>query len=256
MRGVLPGFTVESDGNIIVRGEAESAKIISRNGSVTLQKGVGGKNDMVVSAKKEINLVFAQSTIISTEAILNIDKYCMHCDITCENVMGTQAHAAIIGGSLTAFSKVEIDIVGNDKGVETKISVVDKKKSHCRQDAGTACLKKKLEIEMEPIQKQLKSKAAILKAAGGQPSQRQSEELRKWLDAYNKLAAKLKYVLEKTGELDAELKKPRKYTGYIKVTGDIFPGTEINLYGMTKVIKSPLINKIFRIKDGSVAVEG
>jgi uncharacterized protein (DUF342 family) len=254
---VLPGFSVETDGNIVIKGEAESAKIVSRNGSVTIDRGVIGKNDMFVTAKKEIKLVFAQAAVISTEGMFNIGKYCLHCDITCDTAIGSQPHTAVIGGSLTAFSKIEIDTVGNEKGIETKLSVVDKEEQAINDKIKElVLLAKKLETEIEPIKRQLKAKAAILKQAGGQTSQRQTEELKKWLDSYNKLAVKLKYVQEKMGTLSAELKKPRLYNGYIKIAGDVFPGTEVNLYGMTKVVKVHIINKMFRVKDGAVFVEG
>jgi uncharacterized protein len=254
---ILPGFTVETDGNIVIKGEAESAKIISRTGSITIEKGVIGKNDMFVTAKKEININFAQAAVIGTEGMFNIGKYCLHCSVTCDSAIGSQPHAAIIGGTLTAFSKIEIDTVGNEKGVETRLLVVDKEEQAINDKMKElTLLQKKLETEIEPIKRQLKAKAAILKQAGGQPSQRQSEELKKWLDTYNKLAAKLKYVQEKTGSLGAELKKPRLYNGYIKIAGDVFPGTEVNLYGMTKVVRVHVINKMFRVKDGAVVVEG
>lgn len=254
---VLPGFTIETDGNIVIKGEAESARIISRTGSVTIDRGIIGKNDMFVTAKKEINLVFAQTAVIVTEGMLNIGKYCLHCNITCDSVMESQPHAAVIGGKLTAFSKIEIGTVGNEKGVETKLIIVDKEEEAINDKMRElGILQKKLETEIEPIKRQLKAKAAILKQAGGQPSQRQADELKKWLDTYNKLTVKLKYVQEKTDALNAELKKPRVYNGYIKISGDVFPGTEVNLYGMTKVVKVHLINKLFRVKDGAVVVEG
>jgi uncharacterized protein (DUF342 family) len=254
---VLPGFSVETDGNILIKGEAESAHIVSRNGSVTVERGIIGKNDMFVTAKKEVNVVFAQAAIIVAEGMLNVGKYCLHCDITCDSVMGSQPHAAIIGGTLTAFSKIEVDTVGNDKGVETKLTIVDREEQAINDKRKELLLlEKKLENEIEPIKRQLKGKAAILKQAGGSPSQRLTEELKKWLDIYNKLAVKLKYVQEKTTSLDAELKKPRLYNGYIKIAGDVFPGTEVSLYGMTKVVKVHIINKMFRVKDGAVAVEG
>jgi hypothetical protein len=254
---VLPGFTVETDGNILVKGEAESARIISRNGSVTIDRGIIGKNDMFVTAKKEVNVVFAQAAVIAADGMLNIGKYCLHCDITCDSVMGSQSHAAIIGGTVTAFSKIEIDTVGNEKGVETKLAIVDKEEQAINDKMKELqLLQKKLESEIEPIKRQLKAKAAILKQAGGQPSQRQTEELKKWLDTYNKIAVKLKYVHEKTDALNADLKKPRLYNGYVKITGDVFSGTEVNLYGMAKVVKAHLINKMFRVKDGAIVVEG
>jgi uncharacterized protein (DUF342 family) len=254
---VLPGFVVETDGNIIVKGEAESAKIISRNGSISLGKGIVGKGDMVVSAKKDIHLFFAQSAIISTEGTLFIAKYCLHCDASCDATAGLDKETAFIGGQLRAFSKIEIGIAGNDKGVETKITVVDKEEQAINDKIKEILLlQDRLTAEFESIKRQLKTKTAIFKQAGVLATPKQMEELKKWLDLYNNLSVKLKYVQEKVNGLQVELKKPRMYNGYIKIIGDIYPGTEVNLYGMVKIVKTHLINKLFRVKDGAVIVEG
>jgi hypothetical protein len=254
---VLSGFTVETEGNIHIKGEAESAKIISRNGSVTIEKGIIGKGDMIVSAKHDVGIVFAQAAVVTSEAAVTIEKYCLHCDVTCDTAVGADSHAAFIGGSLTAFSKVEIGVTGNDKGVETKIFVFDKEELAINEKLRElSILERKLNADLDPIKKQLRTKAAILKQAGTQASPRQTEELKKWLDVYNKLAVKLKYVQEKTAGLQADLKKPRQYGGYIKISGDVYPGTELNLYGMSKVIKAHLVNKMFHVRDGAVVVEG
>jgi uncharacterized protein len=58
---VLPGFVVEADGNILIKGEVESARIVSRGGAVTIEKGIIGKGDMAVAAKKDITVHFAQA---------------------------------------------------------------------------------------------------------------------------------------------------------------------------------------------------
>lgn len=254
---VLPGFTVETEGNINIKGEVESAKIISRNGSIKLEKGILGKQDMILYAKQDIYLVFAQSAIITAENTLNVNKYCLHCDITCGSLIGADSKASIIGGKIIAFSKIEIGNTGNETGVETKIFVVDKEE-HAINDKinQLMLLKEKLEKEIEPIKKQLKTKAAIIKQMGSHASTKIAEEVKHWIDAYNKLAVKLKYVDEKINFFQNELKKPRQYNGYIKILGDIFPGTEINLYGMTKIIKNHMINKMFHIKDGQIQAEG
>ena len=254
---VLPGFVVEADGNILIKGEVESARIVSRGGAVTIEKGIIGKGDMVVAAKKDITVHFAQAALLSAEGSLNIDKYCLHCDITCGGLLGLQPHSAVVGGTVKSFSKIEIGTSGNEKGIETKLVVVDKEEQAIGDKIrDLELLREKLSKELDPIKKQLHTKAAILKQTGGQVTQRQTEELKKWLDVYNKLAVKLKYVQDKVQQLTAELKKPRIYNGYVKISGDVFSGTEISLYGMVKVIKIPLINKLFRIKDGAVTAEG
>jgi uncharacterized protein (DUF342 family) len=254
---VLPGFTVETDGNIHVKGDAESAKIISRNGSVVMEKGIVGKGDMVVSAKGEIKIVFAQAASITTEGTLTIGKYCLHCEVTCHAAVGQDAHSAFIGGSLTAWENIELGTVGNETGVGTRLFLYDKEEQAVSEKLHElSILEQKLNVELEPVKKQVRTKVAIFKQAGVQVSSRQGEELKKWLDSYNKLVEKLKYVREKSAGLQDELKKPRSRTGHVKITGDIFPGAEISLYGMTKTIKAHLVNKVFRVKDGAVVVEG
>ncbi len=254
---VLPGFVVETDGNILIKGEVESAKIISRNGSVTIEKGIIGKGDMIVSAKRDVSIVFAQSAVITAENAVTIEKYCLHCDVTCDTAIGPDSHAAFIGGSITAYSRVEIGVAGNEKGVETKISIVDKEEQAINEKLRElSILDQKLGVELDPVKRQLRTKAAIMKQAGAVATPRQTEELKKWLDVYNKLAVKVKYVQEKTAGLRAELKKPRSYTGQIRITGDVYPGTELNLYGMSKAVKAHFVDKLFHIRDGAVAVEG
>lgn len=56
---VLPGFFVESDGNIAVKGEVEAAKIISRKGCVAIEKGVIGKGCTKISGYLGVHISFA-----------------------------------------------------------------------------------------------------------------------------------------------------------------------------------------------------
>jgi uncharacterized protein (DUF342 family) len=254
---ILPGFTIETGGNVTIKGEAESAKIISRDGSVVVGKGVVGKNDMSVSAKKDVHLAFAQGSLITAEGDVLIDKFCMHCVITANNVTGTHPTSSIIAGTCTVFSHMEIGSLGNETGVETRVKLVDKEE-HAAEEKIRQLedLKAKLELELEPVKKQIRTKAAIFKQAGAGVTQRQADEMKKWLETFNTMTAKVKYVQEKITELNEVLKKPRNRTGYIKVLGTVFPGTELNLYGITKVIKETMTNKVFKVKEGAVGVEG
>jgi len=254
---VLPGFTIETGGNIAINGEVESAKIISRNGSVHFGKGIVGKNDMLVTAKQDVNLVFAQASTITAENEIVIDKFCMHCALSGNVVKGTHPHSAIIGGTCMAFSHIETGTVGNDKGIETRLQLFDKEE-HALIEKITQLetLEQKLQTELDPINKQLHTKAAIFKQAGAHITARQAEEMKKWIDAHNQLAAKVKFVQDKIKGLKEDLKKPRDRKGYIKISGDIFPGTELNLYGITKLIKEKMSNKLFRVHEGAVGTEG
>jgi hypothetical protein len=89
----------------------------------------------------------------------------------------------------------------------------------------------------------------------GNATDRVAEELKKWLATYNEATAKLQYVEKNILEIKEKLKNPEIIDGYIKITGNLYPGTEINFFGATKVIKTMMTNKIFRMKTGAIEAE-
>ena len=115
-------------------------------------------------------------------------------------------------------------------------------------------LKKKLAEKLEPVKKQVQTKAAIMKKAGVKLTDRQRMEMKKWIDEYNALNMKTKYVQQKIAEADLTIRKPVKQDGYIKISADIFPGTIITLYEVSKVIRDRLTSKNFKL--GKEGVEG
>jgi uncharacterized protein len=253
---VLPGFTVETEGNIVINGQVEAARIISRTGSIEIQKGIIGKSDAFISAKKKINTDFIQDAIVISEGVVCVHKSCLHCESTSMAFEAKDTHAAVIGGHIRAFAAIELYQAGNEKGIVTKLSIVDKNDAANKEKLkNLELLQKKLSDAIEPIKKQLKTKAAILKKAVG-VSDRSSEELKKWLAMYNDCEAKLKYVEKNIDIIKEKLKNPEIGDGYIKIIGTVYPGTELDFFGITKVIKTMMTNKTFRLKNGFIEGEG
>jgi hypothetical protein len=91
---VKPGFKIEADGSIEVKGEVESAIITSRAGHVIVDKGVVGKSDTVISGKKGVTLSFAQDATILTEGTVTFYKYLLHCEVRCATLEGEGAQKA------------------------------------------------------------------------------------------------------------------------------------------------------------------
>jgi uncharacterized protein (DUF342 family) len=253
---VLPGFTVETEGNIVVSGQVEAAKIISRSGSVEIQKGVIGRGTTQVSAKGRILVEFIQDAVMVSEGTVCVNKSCLHCDSTSMTFEAKDSHSSVIGGHIRAFTSIELRHAGNETGISTKLSLVDKNEAANKEKLkNLEALQKKLAEALEPVKKQLKTKAAILKKAGG-ATDRIADELKKWLTMYNEATAKLKYVEQNIGEVKEKLNNPVVVDGYIKVTGNAYPGTELNFFGVTKVIKTMVTNKVFTMKSGMVEAEG
>ena len=118
-------------------------------------------------------------------------------------------------------------------------------------------LKEKVLTSLEPVKKQVSAKAAIFKKAGNLVSDRQKAELKKWIDSYNVWNVKLKHIQEEINKVNDMIKSPSSYDGYVKVTGSIFPGAILEMYGRRKIIQHHQNSKTYRIgKNGEISTEG
>jgi uncharacterized protein len=254
---VKPGFTIEAEGSIHIKGEVESATITSRAGNIIIDKGVVGKGDTIITAKKGITICFAQDAHLCTEGELTFDKFLLHCRITCRSLESKGHPGSVIGGDAEAEKSVLIKQCGSDSGIATRLCIFDKNKAIVTNKIKElAQLKTNLSLEMEPIERQLKTKAALMKRAGEDVSDRNREEVKKWVDAYNGMKKKIGYVEDKIKELKARLDNPIDRDGYIQVVEHCYPGTIITLYDISFPINTTYVNKLFGLKDQSVTIEG
>lgn len=254
---VMSGFSVEAEGSIQIKGEVESAKILSRNGRVIIDKGIMGKGETIISAKEGITVNFAQDTTLQTDGTVVVDKYLLHCNVRCESLNGQGAQSSIIGGIVKAEKFILIHNCGSDKGVATQISMYDKQKAITGLKVEELVeLQKKLSAELEPIERQLRTKAALMKRSGTEITVRQRDEVKKWVDAFNNVNKKIKYVQTKVEALKQEYENPGDQGGFMQVLGNIFPGTTLDFYGIRLPIITVKTNEKFIVKDQTIVIEG
>jgi hypothetical protein len=258
MGDVKPGFTIESEGDIRIGGEIEAARVISRNGTVDVGRGVIGKNDTLIAGRTGVRVGFAQEATIASEGTVTVDKYCLHCAITCRELETAQADSSIVGGQVRAYDHLTVANIGSDSAVPTKIALVNKQKLQALEklkELGE--LKGKIEKELEPLTRDLRGKSAIMKKAGGAVGERHRQDVKKLVDSYNALGRKARYIDGKVAELKEVIESDTGTDGYIKVTRNIYPGAEIDLYGIAhKTITTTMTAKVFRTKAGSIETEG
>ena len=256
---VKPGFVVEAEGDIEISGEVESANIISRNGSVVIHHGVIGKGGTSIFAKNGITIEFAQNADLRTDGKLSVGKFCLHCTIYCNVLEAVDRQSSIVGGGVQAYEYIEAQNIGNENNVPTRIILVNKEKAMAEDKLKELeALKEKIAKQLAPVMRELKSKSAILKKSDASIiGDMQREQMKKVVDAFNNLNAKLKYIEKKIGEATAAIEKPVQCDGYIKVRDTIYPGVELSLYGAArKVIQVKMTAKLFRIEKGELAIEG
>ncbi len=255
---VKPGFTVESEGDIEIKGEVESARVISRKGFVTIGRGVIGKDDTEIYGANGVSVGFSQGSTIKTDGKLTVDKYLLHCQLTCSVLETTNASSGVIGGKLTVYDRAVAVNIGNDKNVETLVSLVDKNRNKAKEKLEElVVVREKIQKQLQPISRELKTKTMIIKKVGGNATLRQREELKKWVDSYNSLNMKVKYIDKKEAEIKAQMSSPTNYNGFIKVSNTIYPGVKLDMYGVShKDIKGKMTNKTFKLVDNLIEAEG
>ncbi len=254
---VKPGFCVEAEGSIQIKGEVESANVISRAGRVIIDKGVMGKDDTTIIGKKGIVCNFAQEAVFKTEGPMEFTRYLLHCKVDCDTLSGTSHESGIIGGEIRARKSITARSVGSDNGVPTSVCIYDKNKGLILEKIKElTALHEKLAAELEPIERQLKSKAALMKRMGDNITDRGREEVKKWVDAYNGMKKKIDFVAGKIQELRKASENQGDRTGFIHVQDKCFPGTSVVLYDVPYNVKTITVNKRFKLLNQSVTLEG
>jgi hypothetical protein len=138
--------------------------------------------------------------------------------------------------------------LGNENAIQTKIVLFDKNKAILEEKLkGLIELEAKLAVELEPVERQLRTKAALLKKAGDEISTRIKDEVKKWVDVYNTISQKIKYVQQKKEDLKKEILNSKNNTGFVQVLGTIYPGTDFDLYGSRLQISESVSNKKFQL---------
>ncbi len=82
------------------------------------------------------------------------------------------------------------------------------------------------------------------------------DEIKKWVDAYNGLNQKISYVQQKIKEIRAALSGTFEYSGYIEVSGKIFPGTECDLYGVKFPVTKLMPAQKYSLVNNTIHCEG
>ncbi len=255
---VKPGFTIETEGDIEVEGQVEGATLKSRHGSISIKKGILGKSNTFVAAKSKIYALFAQDATIDTEGPLVIDRHCLNCTCTCKTFEAVQPESNIVGGTIKASEYIHATIIGNAVGADTTVGLFDMKKGKAKERLKLyGELRAQILEKLEPVKKQLSSKAAIFKQAGPQVSDRQKAELKKWVDSYNILNMKLTHIKDKMKAEATIIQSNALYDGHVKILATIYPGAMLDLYGKEMAIQQIMNSETFQIDEtGEISNNG
>ena len=92
----------------------------------------------------------------------------------------------------------------------------------------------------------------VPKKAGDAVTERQSAELKKWIDDFNGLDMKARYVQRKIEDLTQAVNRQVTHDGFVKILGEVFPGVVVTLYDFSLMIRERASGKCYRLSANGI----
>jgi len=127
--GSVPeGFRVMADDDIDVRGGVDDAEIISRRGSVFVQKGIIGRGKAFVKAQKNVEARFIQEAVVEAGQNIVVSEYVLRCDIKAGDSVLIQGRKGKIMGNNTISAKTKIKAarIQNSQGLHLVVEGIQR----------------------------------------------------------------------------------------------------------------------------------
>jgi uncharacterized protein (DUF342 family) len=147
---VIAGFVVKASGNVEVEGLVEAA-VIEAEGNIVIRRGFNGGNSGVTGkliAGGSITSKFLQGgTVIAGGNIET--NYIYNSNVTSRDSIKLMGKGLIVGGQVTAFKRIDANILGNENGTKTVIEV--------GSDPESLNVSQEISVELKEIQKNIAS---------------------------------------------------------------------------------------------------
>lgn len=218
--------SIEFPGEVVVRGEIKegfhiwAGKSVAADRTVDVSEiyckggfqstgGIIGRGKALLRAAGPVSVRFAANCFVESKASIYVIQYVYHARVASLGLFTMEKSGRIIGGVVTAQDGVRCYQIGNATGVTTSIRV------------GTDFIvERKLRLSREKHQRVSMKLQRLTAKLGDDPTDRQLEIVRKLEEARNTYVQALGAL---TRELD------RNESARVIVTGDVFPGAQIQI---------------------------
>ena len=238
---VRSGFKLDLDKSITINGFVNDADIKS-HGSVTINGGFGGSGEGKISAVGNVSLKHIRNQTIYSEADIIIAKEAVDAHLHAKgNIRSMNGQAIIVGGTTIAEKDVEINTLGNEFGVKTKIQVGSDYELIEKSYA--------LSLEIKELKTKLKEKEFMIKKYSNIEylTDATKQKMMNIISAYKKLKNTLTTLKNNRNVLQKILKSPSK--SKVVVTGIAYPGVEIVIQNSVYTVTEKIRNKTFAISE-------
>jgi hypothetical protein len=235
---VTRGFYVMAGADVKIAGNIEAA-LVSSGRTVTVMQGIVGGNKAVIRAKENIETTFAEQATLLAVGDLKVKNSCLRCSIKCNgSVQLTTAKGELVGGEVQSRRGLEVEHLGNQKHVQTKVSF--------GQDY----------LVLDQIQKQEREIGRVKeKITGLDRKMREYERSgqRRELDRARGEKLKMMKAIEKRSMHLFSLREryEEHFDSQVVVRGTVYPGVVLESHGRFLEISSEKKKVVFRFDENT-----
>ena len=242
---VLPGFIVEAEGNIEVKGNVNSATL-KAGGNIILRNGAVGSK---VYCEGDLTIKFVENSSVFVKGNMKA-AYIMNSSIKCGKTVQTVGSISkIVGGICIAGENIEARTIGSVAAVKT----------HLELGTDSTIIERQQELlkelpELDTKIKSLQSLISLLQQyqAANRLTPEKKQILDNALSTYRHINASIidgKQELEKI----TESIKSKGY-GRIVCSGTIYPGTTAKIGSMKMKFSEPMLRKSLYYTEEGIAI--
>ncbi len=250
---VRSGFKVFATDDILIKGNVDAADIFSKNGNITVELGVLGKNKAKLLAGQNIVCGFVQDASVGAKNDIIIRRYAFNASLSAgQKILAVEEEGLIRGGTIVADESIEVISAGSLQNKVTELRISDSE--YYEQD--TQELEKKrsrndLEAELSVARKRYDFLSLLGQRLGKLSAEKQSE-----LDSVLEKISSLEAKIEKeklTPAPEAEDSKDIEKEKYIIVRDRCYRGVNLQIgEAQTKIEEHLMALKITRRDDALV----
>lgn len=230
---VISNFTVNAKGNVVVNGVVEGATI-NAGGNIIIARGMNGMNKGALYAGGNVIAKFMENATVRADGYVQTESI-LHSDVRAGKYVEVNGkHGFITGGHVAATEMLTVKTLGSTMGATTIVEVgADPSAKEEYQQA---------QKDIAELQKIIRSTKVILssyaekRAKGAVLNADQLNYIKSLALLTENKQKELDKCTEKVERLQEEMAIQNQ--AYVKVTGQVYPGTKIIIGDLSTVIQS------------------
>jgi len=221
--GVMPGFSVITEGSIEIAGNVEKANI-KCGGNLDIRGLVFGQGHCEIEAAGDATIGAVDQAVLTIRGDLNVMNYIRHCKVAVGGKVEVKGKKGnIVGGEIAAFRGIQAPFIGNSMATLTKLTVGCNPFISGELEATRARLAE-FEVRMAQITTALAAIEARAKAGNLDPAIQAMQE--KLLKAKEQIEPETTALAEQVEVLQAQTAEYKE--AKIRISEIVYSGVVIN----------------------------